>query len=388
VRYWLLISVAASCRHAARPRQAQDALTQALRLDPKNTDGLVAIADIEATAGQFEAASAHYRQVLAVQPAQVGAIRGLVSVLSQTGHADEALRLLDKLTPQQQAEFGDQGRLRALRATQQANLAEQRGDLNAALDARREAVRNDPDNVWTTFDLARLYIKAGQSRQARVTIDDFTREHRDNVDALYASALLSAEMEQWQDALDTLRRIPDARRTAPMTDLYRQVTLTIQVGHASELVKTGQRQEALALLDRVQGEAAGNAERTGTLASAYVDAGDTPRAMALMQPLVSPPATPTLGTRLQYASVLLKAGEDAQVYSVLTALQNQNMDVATRKQFDDLRALLRGARLNASRGWRPGGGLRHAGGSGAVATAHRCRRPLGAGPHVQCGRRQ
>lgn len=341
VRYWLLIQRGRELQARGQTRQAQDALTQALRLDPKNTDGLVAIADIEATAGQFEAASAHYRQVLAVQPAQVGAIRGLVNVLSQTGHADEALRLLDKLTPQQQAEFGDQGRLRALRATQQANLAEQRGDLNAALDARREAVRNDPDNVWTTFDLARLYIKAGQSRQARVTIDDFTREHRDNVDALYASALLSAEMEQWQDALDTLRRIPDARRTAPMTDLYRQVTLTIQVGHASELVKTGQRQEALALLDRVQGEAAGNAERTGTLASAYVDAGDTPRAMALMQPLVSPPATPTLGTRLQYASVLLKAGEDAQVYSVLTALQNQNMDVATRKQFDDLRYLYR-----------------------------------------------
>ncbi|WP_343725099.1 cellulose synthase subunit BcsC-related outer membrane protein [Herbaspirillum huttiense] len=341
VRYWLLIQRGRELQARGQTRQAQDALTQALRLDPKNTDGLVAIADIEATAGQFEAATAHYRQVLAVQPAQVGAIRGLVNVLSQTGQADEALRLLDKLTPQQQAEFGDQGRLRALRATQQANLAEQRGDLNAALDARREAVRNDPDNVWTTFDLARLYIKAGQSRQARVTIDDFTREHRDNVDALYASALLSAEMEQWQDALDTLRRIPEARRTAPMTDLYRQVTLTIQVGHASELVKTGQRQEALALLDRVQPEAAGNAERTGTLASAYVDAGDTPRALALMQPLIAPPATPSAATRLQYASVLLRAGEDAQVYSVLTALQNQNMDVATRKQYDDVRFLYR-----------------------------------------------
>ncbi|EIJ48662.1 cellulose synthase operon protein C [Herbaspirillum sp. GW103] len=341
VRYWLLIQRGRDLQARGQSAQAQDALTQALRLDPNNTDGLVAIADIEATAGRLEAAAGHYRQVLAVQPAQVGAIRGLVNVLSQSGRADEALRLLDKLTPQQQAEFGDQGRLRALRATQQANLAEQRGDLNAALEAMREAVRNDPDNVWTTFDLARLYVKSGQSRQARVTIDDFTRAHRDNVDALYASALLSVEMAQWQDAQDTLRRIPEARRTAAMTELMRQVTLTIQVGHATELVKTGQRQEALALLDRVQPDAAGNAERTGTLASAYVDAGDTPRALALMQPLIAPPATPTIGTRLQYASVLLKAGEDAQVYGVLTALQNQNMEVATRKQYDDLRFLYR-----------------------------------------------
>lgn len=337
VRYWLLIQRARELQARGQTAPAQEALAQALRLDAKNTDGLVAIADIDATAGRYDAATARYRQVLAVQPGQLGALRGLINVLSQTGHAEEALRLLDQLTPQQQAEFGDQGRLRALRATQQANLAEQRGDLTAALDAMREAVRNDPDNVWTTFDLARLYVKAGQSRQARVTIDDFTREHRDNVDALYASALLSVEMEQWQDALDTLRRIPEARRTAAMTELTRQVTLTIQVGHAVELTKTGQRQEALALLDRVQPEAAGSAERTGTLASAYVDAGDTPRAMALMQPLIAPPAQPSVGTRLQYAGILLKAGEDAQVYSVLTALQKQNMDVATRKQYDDLR---------------------------------------------------
>lgn len=341
VRYWLLIQRARDLQARGQGAQAQDALAQALRLDPGNADGLVAIADIEVSAGQFDTAIGHYRQVLAAHPDHVGAIRGLVNVLAQTGKAAEALRLLDKLTPQQQAEFGDQGRLRALRASQQANLAEQRGDLTAALDAMREAVRNDPDNVWTTFDLARLYIKADQSRQARITIDDFTRAHRDNVDALYASALLSVEMEQWQDALDTLRRIPAARRTAAMDELTKQVTLTIQVNHATELVKTGQPQEALALLDRVQDQASGNAERTGTLASAYVDAGDTPRAMAMMQPLVTPPATPTLATRLQYAAILLKAGEDAQVYNVLTALQKQTMDAATKKRYDDLRFLYR-----------------------------------------------
>ncbi|MBG7619579.1 BCSC C-terminal domain-containing protein [Herbaspirillum sp. AP02] len=341
VRYWLLIQRGRDLQAGGQTAQAQDALAQALRLDPKSLDGRVAIADIQASAGQYEAATANYRQVLAVQPKQVPAIRGLVNVLAQTGHADEALRLLDQLTPAQQAEFGDQGRLRALRARQQASLAEQRNDIDGALAAMREAVKNDPDNVWTTFDLARLYVKAGQSKQARTTIDDFTRAHRDNVEALYASALLSVEMEQWQDALDTLRRIPDQRRTAAMNELASQVTLTIQVNHAAELVRTGQRQEALVLLDRVQPQAAGNPERTGTLASAYVDAGDTPRAMAMMQPLVTPPATPSVNTRLQYASILLRAGEDAQVYGLLTALQNQSMNAATRKQYDDLRFLYR-----------------------------------------------
>ncbi|MCI1041553.1 tetratricopeptide repeat protein, partial [Pseudomonas putida] len=80
VRYWLLIQRGRDLQARGQSAQAQDALTQALRLDPNNTDGLVAIADIEATAGRLEAAAGHYRQVLAVQPAQVGAIRGLVNV--------------------------------------------------------------------------------------------------------------------------------------------------------------------------------------------------------------------------------------------------------------------------------------------------------------------
>ncbi|WP_034294843.1 cellulose biosynthesis protein BcsC [Herbaspirillum sp. RV1423] len=341
VRYWLLIGRGRDLQAKGQTAQAQDAFAQAVRLDPKNIDGRLAMADAQSGAGQFDAAVSGYRQVLAMQPGNPSAIRGMVSVLSQTGHADEALRLLDGLSPAEQAKLGDQGRLRALRATQQAGLAEQRGDLAGAQNAMREAVRNDPDNVWTSFSLARLYIKAGDRNKTRETIDAFIKAHPGNADALYASALLSVEMEQWSDAQATVDRIPADRRTAAMNDLAEQIALTTQVNQAVALVKRGQRQDALVLLDRLQPMANGNAERVATLASVYVDAGDSPRALAMMQPLVAPGSAPSANLMLQYASILLRAGEDAQVYSVLIGLQNQPLSAATSKRFDELRYLYR-----------------------------------------------
>ena len=64
------------------------------------------MADMQSRAGQFDAALAGYRQVLSVQRGNPSAVRGMVNVLSQTGQADEALRLLDGLSLAEQAEIG------------------------------------------------------------------------------------------------------------------------------------------------------------------------------------------------------------------------------------------------------------------------------------------
>jgi tetratricopeptide (TPR) repeat protein len=340
-RYWLLIQRGRELQAKGQAAQAQGMFAQALHLDPKNIDGRVVIADIQSEAGQFDAAVAGYRQVLAMQPGNPPAVRGLVGALSQTGHADEALRLLDSLSPAEQAKFGDRKRLRSLRATQLAGLAEQRGDMAEAQNAMRDAVQNDPDNVWTHFSLARLYLKSGEPQKSRETIDAFIKVHPDNVDALYASALLSVEMEQWTEAQATINRIPANRRSAAMNELADQIALTTQVNQAIRLTRSGQRQEALALLDRLQAMANGNPERIGTLASAYVDAGDAPHALAMMQPLVEPGSSPPANLMLQYASILLRTGDDAQVYSILTGLQHQPLSAASRKRYDDLCYLYR-----------------------------------------------
>ena len=341
VRYWSLLQQGRDLQARGQTARAEEAVARAMRLNPRPVDGRLTLADIQAQAGQFDNATSNYRQVLAAQPGNPQAVRGLIDVLSQTGQADEALRLLDGLSPEEQAKFGDQGRLRSLRATQLAAMAEQRGDLQGAQDALRDAVQADPENAWTRFSLARLYVRMGETQKARELIDAFVATHPDNADALYTSALLSVELEQWADAQKAIGRIPAARRSADMNDLANQIMLTTQVRQAVALARSGQRQEALALLDRLQSHAAGSAERTATLASAYADAGDVERAQAMMRALVAQSTTPSNDLLLQHAAVLLKTGDDAQVHTILSGLQNKQMGAATRKRYDDMLYLYR-----------------------------------------------
>jgi Tfp pilus assembly protein PilF len=335
VRYWALLQQA---RDQARtqPTKSQASIAQAMRLNPNGVDARLALADIQAQAGQLDAAQANYRQVLNVQRGNPQAIQGLVNVLAQTGQADEALRLLDTLTPAQQAEMGGSARLRALRSTQAAKLAEQRGDNRAAQQALAQAVQADPDNVWTRFDLARLYLKAGEPQKARDLIDSYLKSHPTNIDALYTSALLSVEMEQWSAAQATISRIPAGRRTADMNQLADQITLTVQIKLAASIAKRGQRQDALALLDRMQPLTNHSPDGMAILAAAYVDAGDSAHAQQMMRDVIAQTPTPSADLMLQYANLLLKTGDDAQVNSILRGLQNQPMSVATRKRFDDV----------------------------------------------------
>jgi tetratricopeptide (TPR) repeat protein len=335
VRYWALLQQA---RDQARtqPAKAQASIAQAMRLNPNGVDARLALADIQAQAGQLDAAQANYRQVLNVQRGNPQAVQGLVNVLSQTGQADEALRLLDTLTPAQQAEMGGGARLRALRSTQAAKLAEQRGDNRSAQQALAQAVQDDPDNVWTRFDLARLYLKAGEPQKARDLIDSYLKSHPTNIDALYTSALLSVEMEQWNAAQASISRIPAERRTVDMNQLADQITLTVQIKLAASIAKRGQRQEALALLDRLLPVASRTPDGMATLAAAYVDAGDSAHAQQMMRDVIAQTPTPSAELMLQYANLLLKTGDDAQVNSILRGLQNQPMSVATRKRYDDL----------------------------------------------------
>jgi tetratricopeptide (TPR) repeat protein len=336
VQLWGELQQARDLQSKGQTARAQALLAQAERRDPSSVDVRLTRADLQAQAGQLDAAQAGYRQVLATQRNNPQAIRGLVNVLAQSGQADEALRLLDTLSVAEQAKLGDSGRFKALRATQVARLAEQRGDVRAAQNALRDAVKFDPDSVWTRFDLARLYLKTDEATKARALIDDLLKTHPNDIDALYTSALLSVEMGQWQDAQATFARIPVDRRTPDMNALADEVTMTVQINLATRMAQRGQRQEALVLLDRLQPVANGSPERQLTLANAYLDAGDAERGKALAQSAMAQTSAPSVDLMLQYAGLLLAAGDDVQVSSILRNAQGQTMNTQTRKRFDDL----------------------------------------------------
>ncbi|KZN20232.1 MULTISPECIES: cellulose biosynthesis protein BcsC [Pseudomonas] len=336
VRYWSALQQARDAQAKGQAAQAQVLVNQALRLNPNGVDARLALADIQASAGQFDDALRNYRQILNQRRDDPQAQEGLVNVLLKSGKNDEALQLINSLPATGQAKIGQSVRLQALRATQLAALAEQRNDLPAARNALQDALRVEPDNIWTRFALARLNLAMGEPQKARDLINAMLQARPDNADALYVSALLSVQMGEWKAAQTTLGRLRPDQRTPDMDALAADVSLNLQLHQAIELGKRGQRQEALTLLDRIQPTANNSPDRTASLASAYVDIGEPTRALALMRGQLQNTTAPSADFILQYAAVLLKTGEDAQVNEILRDLQNRPLNAPARKRFDDL----------------------------------------------------
>lgn len=336
VRYWSLLSQAREAQTAGRSSQARDLAAQAERLNPGRSDATVALAGFQAQDNQFDASEASYRKVLARNPGDPDALNGLIGVLSQSGRPDEALKLIDSLSPADRSKFSSNVKIKALRATQMGKLADQRGDLKGAQAAYQQAIDADPENPWTRFALARVYLRDGQIRNARALIDGLLKSQTSQPDTLYTSTLLSVELDEWKAADATLSRIPAGQRTADMNELASDIALHKQTEIAIESARRGQRPEALALLGRSATLAGKKPERLAVLASAYVDVGAPEEGLQIMQGVLEKTPNPTPDQKLLYASVLLKANHYTEAGDILRDMQGQPLSDAGRQRYEDL----------------------------------------------------
>ncbi|WP_455924213.1 cellulose synthase subunit BcsC-related outer membrane protein [Pseudomonas putida] len=340
VRYWLLLDQAEAAQRVGRYSQASEYIEQAIAKNPSQLAGPTARAGLLMQAGELDAAETAYRQILARTPDYPDAINGLIGALAREGKSDEALRLIDGLTPAQQARLSPTIHIRSLRAAQTAKLAERQGDWMAAQKNYQLALADDPSNPWTRFALARVYLHNGQVQVARDLIDALLKQQPDRPDALYTSTLLSAELGEWTKAQATLARIPAANRTTDMNAMELDVRLHVQTELAVDVARRGQRQDAWALLARSEPLAQGKPERMAVLASAYAEAGNPDQAVSLMRALMDR-STSTPDLQLLYAGVLLKADHDSEASDILRQLQGTAMSDATTRRYEDLVYLYR-----------------------------------------------
>ncbi|WP_420998163.1 cellulose synthase subunit BcsC-related outer membrane protein [Cupriavidus sp. 30B13] len=335
--YWLLSEQAAAARNGGNRAEARRLLERAIKLDAREPSAQVALADVMAEDGQYAQAEAAYRRVLRQQPDNPDATRGLVGVLSAQDKSAEALAIVQDLTPAQQEKMGSLGRLRADEARGQARAALQRGDTAGARRALEDAMAADPTSPWVRLDAARTYAAMGLKEQARGIMDGLLLSNPNMPDALYASALLSAETGEWQAGLDALERIPPQSRTRDMGTLQRRLWVHAEAERASGLAAAGQQPAALAVLRDAERYAQQDADQLGALALAYADAGDEPRALSLMRSVMSRTPRPDTGMQLQYAAILLKTRQDVELAGVLRQLGGAALSPQQRKDYDDLR---------------------------------------------------
>lgn len=335
-RYWELLTQANSARAAQDLPGARSLLQQAIASKPRQVEAYVALGSLQAEQGQLDNAQATYRQALSLESDNPEALLGLVTVLSQSGQASQGVRLIEGLSPAQQKRLGDLRPLRAAVAVGQAKNAERSGDLKGAIAAQGEAVRNDPQNPWVRFDLARLYVLGNAPDKARQIVGEYLKANAQRPDALYISALLSAQLGEWPAAQGLLDRIPVAQRSPAMQQLARDVQVHLLASQATALAKQGKRAQALNLLRQAELNANGNADGLGVVAAAYVDAGDTEYALSLLRNAIAQSSTPPPALRLAYAGILLKTGDDVQVNQVLRELQGQPLQTGEQRSYDQL----------------------------------------------------
>ena len=335
--YWTLVEQAESAREANDSAGARALLEQAVRLNPREVTAENSLADVLVETGNYDLAEAAYRRVLVRQQDNPDAIRGLVGVLAQNNKAAEALQLVEKLSPSQQEKVGALGRLRATQAMGQAKAAAERGDVNGARLALEDALLNDPANPWVRLDLARLYLQMGAGSEARGVVDGLLVSNPLMPEALYASALLSSEAQDWRNALATLERIPEAYRTRDIASLQKRVWVHVQAEGASALAAQGQQAQAMAMLAQAEPFVGQDTELLGTMALAYADAGDPGRALGMVRQVLARTPRPDVGLQLQYAATLLKTNQDVELAGMLRQLQNAPMSAAERRSYDDVR---------------------------------------------------
>ncbi|VXC43842.1 Cellulose synthase operon protein C [Pseudomonas sp. 8Z] len=336
VRYWAVLKQARAQIDNDKASDALVLLERARQLRPDDSEAIITQADVQAQRGQLAAAEAGYRQVLAMQQQQARALRGLVMVLSGQGRVDEALRLLAGMSESEQKKVGGVARLRAEAALQRAKQAEQRGDLGALRAELEAALREDPNNAWANFSLARVYADRGDVAAARRQMDELLKRAPNDVDALHTSALLAAQLEDFARARELLARIPANQRSAEIQSLESDLSFNIELQSIRKVINQGQRREARAFLRRLEDKTGGDVQRTTALALAAVDADDPEYAVGLMRNLLARSSRTDVTLMLSYAGVMLRAQQDVEVAGILRDLQSRPMTPAQRKQFADL----------------------------------------------------
>ncbi len=335
-RYLGLVEQGTTAQREGDVARARSLLQQAIKLDSTQSAAELALAALQADAGEFDAAEKMYRQLLSRNSGDTDALRGLALVLATADKPVEALKLIERLTPAQLGGVTQMNQLRAALVSGKAKAALRRGQVALAMATLEDAMSVDPENPWIRWELAQLYQQQGRASEARGLIDGLLASQPDNPIALYASANFAAARGQFRSALSTLDRIEVKDRNQQIAALQKRSWLQYQAAQAVSLARQNRKPQALAILAQAEPWTDGNRDLVGVLAGAYVDAGAPNRGLTLLRQQMVRNEKVASADWLQYAGLLLRTGQDVESASVLKKLAASNLSQEEVKSLNDL----------------------------------------------------
>lgn len=323
--YWAQLQKADAARAANDMPGAQKLIEQAIRIDAKEVTGQIALAEVRGEQKQYDVAEKILRDVITREPQQSAALGAYADLLVKQEKYEEALQVLARLTPQQRDQLGGVAKIEGDSLRKQASILQKRNDPIGARTALEDALAVDPASVWIRLDLGRIYLQLQQTNETRSVIDGLLLAGPEQPDALFAAAMLQAENADWRGSQQALEQIPSAARKPAMNTLYQRGQLHLQIDQAVGLSRQGQSQQAGAMLRQIEQASERNEEQMSTLASAYAEIGDSPRALGLMRQVLSKSGKDNASLQLQYATVLLNTRQDAEFNAVMRQMQGKNL---------------------------------------------------------------
>ena len=215
-QYWIHIRQAEYARDKQNFPVALERVQAAIRLEPQGVDAIAVLATIEANRGNDREAEKQFRRVLAIEPYNGIAIRGLVQLLTNSKKYPEALALLNSQASENSTAGKGYDYLRVIILTSWADDLVSRGQGDASIPYFQRALGLDRLNPWLRFKLAGVYVGSGSSEKGLVLMREGLKISPNNPEMVNANVLFLLSVDKTEDALDLMRKAfskssPDAR---------------------------------------------------------------------------------------------------------------------------------------------------------------------------------
>jgi tetratricopeptide (TPR) repeat protein len=261
-----------------------------------------------------------FRQVLRTEPRNREAAAGLAAVLAATGRVATGrvapgrvaqARRVNARPSAPPPRFGQPPgeppeipRTAAQRLADETRVMLNHGQANMAVTAYRLALAQDPTNPWLKLDYARLLTRIGDRTDADHVIETMAKVPHPSGEILAAAAIWYGEHGDFERAASYAERVPPGTLVAEFPTMAHQWIATRDARQAVQLARQGRVADAYRILNGIIAGARGNVGVVGVAADAFVDIGDSKRAVSVMRDALGP--APSLDDEIQYAGVLMR----------------------------------------------------------------------------------
>ncbi|SAL00721.1 cellulose synthase domain-containing protein [Caballeronia arationis] len=338
----------ASSREAlanGRPDEAERAARAALRIQPKNEDARLLLANALVAQERWTEAEPLLRGLLAARQPNLSAVAPLRVVYEKTGRTAELGALFDSLQRRQMSSKDKQAlaQMRAEMLVTQAERLQAHGRNGPAADHYEAALKLSPDAAWTRFALARLYRDLGSPDLGRRVMDDGLAASQ-APSMRYAAALYDNSLDDARRAQALIAPVPEDERTDGMRELVRKLDVHEALESSREAATHGERERAAASLKEARDKAGGDPYLLASVGAAYIDQGAPDTGVVLLRNWLDAHPDADTDIRLRYGDLLGSARRDRELQAWVYALRERgglNKRQLARLEDQSLRLALR-----------------------------------------------